>query len=75
MARLVDGLQRGSDTGVLTGIGDDCAVLQYCDDQLLLVTTDMLVEEQHFSLQWFSPQQIGHKAAEASLSDIAAMGR
>jgi thiamine-monophosphate kinase len=72
--RITRGLGGGPDAGVLLGVGDDCAVLPHRDGEVLLVTTDMLVEEDHFSLRWASPRQVGIKAAEANLSDIAAMG-
>lgn len=58
----------------VAGIGDDAAVLRYDDKKYLLFTTDMLVENDHFSLKYFSPQQIGTKAIEQNVSDIAAMG-
>ena len=66
--------QMSVSNSTIVGIGDDCAVLPYKDNELLLVTTDMLVDDDHFSLEWASPLQIGIKAAEANLSDIAAMG-
>ena len=59
---------------VLVGIGDDTAVLKYSKDEYLLFTTDMLVEDDHFSLGYFSAEQIGMKAVEVNVSDIAAMG-
>ncbi len=64
----------GSGAGVIRGIGDDCAVLPHDDGQVLLVTTDMLVEGRHFRRDWCTWRQIGLRAAEANLSDIAAMG-
>lgn len=59
---------------VVAGIGDDAAVLNYGKNNYLLFTTDMLVENVHFSLKYYSPQQIGMKAIEQNISDIAAMG-
>jgi thiamine-monophosphate kinase len=59
---------------LLTGIGDDCAVVSGGEKNDLLLTADMLVEKVHFDRRWFSPEQIGGKALRVSLSDIAAMG-
>lgn len=39
-----------------------------------IFTTDMLVESRHFSLDYFSPQDVGWKACAVNLSDIAAQG-
>lgn len=51
------------------GPGDDCAVLGR-----LVVTTDALVEDVHFTRAAFSFEDIGHKALAVNLSDVAAMG-
>jgi len=59
---------------VVAGIGDDAAVLEYDKNFYLLFTTDMLVENDHFSLKYSKPEQIGMKAIEQNVSDIAAMG-
>jgi len=59
---------------VVAGIGDDAAVLKYGKKNYILFTTDMLVENVHFSLKYFTPEQIGMKAIEQNVSDIAAMG-
>lgn len=67
-------LRKTDDPAVVVGIGDDCAVLGYTDDKYLIWTTDMLVEEDHFSLKWQSPFQVGMKLMEANVSDIVSMG-
>ncbi|MBN1961322.1 MAG: thiamine-phosphate kinase [Deltaproteobacteria bacterium] len=59
-------------TGIIVGVGDDAAVLAAKGDVVL--TTDMLVENKDFQLSWATFADIGHKAAAANLSDLAAMG-
>ncbi|MDI3257736.1 MAG: thiamine-phosphate kinase [Kyrpidia sp.] len=63
---------READT--LLGIGDDAAVLRVEPTGRLLVSTDMMMEDVHFSLKWMSIQEVGFKAVSAAVSDIAAMG-
>jgi len=58
----------------LTKIGDDCAVLPKDSKTDLLITTDLLVEDVDFKLEWTTPEFLGHKALAVSLSDVAAMG-
>ncbi len=58
----------------LRGIGDDCAVIPKDAGTDLVITTDLLIEEIDFRLEWTTPNLIGHKALAVSLSDIAAMG-
>jgi thiamine-monophosphate kinase len=58
----------------LTRLGDDCAVLPKDGQTDQLITTDMLVEDIDFRLEWTTPEFLGHKALAVSLSDIAAMG-
>ena len=65
---------RGVSGSVITGIGDDCAVLRVPRGHELLVTTDFSVEGVHFRREWHSPQFIGHRCLTRGLSDIAAMG-
>jgi thiamine-monophosphate kinase len=60
--------------GVITGIGDDCAVLRIGPGQELLVTTDFSLEGVHFRREWHRPEVIGHRCLARGLSDIAAMG-
>jgi len=62
-----------NDKNVIKGIGDDCAVI-YNGNKYLLVTTDMMVENDHFNLKWQTPQQVGMKLMEANVSDIVSMG-
>jgi len=62
------------DKAVVKGVGDDCAVLDTGTDRYQLVTTDMMVENDHFSFEWQTPEQIGIKLMEANVSDIVSMG-
>ncbi len=59
--------------GVSLGIGDDAALLADVGPEAVL-TADMLVEGVDFELGWASFADVGHKAAAANLSDLAAMG-
>jgi thiamine-monophosphate kinase len=61
---------------LLTGIGDDAAVIKMANDKqnYLLVTTDTLIANDHFNTRWSTAEQIGHKSVECNVSDIAAMG-
>jgi len=59
---------------VLTGIGDDAAVLRPERGMVDVITTDAIVEDVHFRREWASPEDIGHKALAVNLSDLAAMG-
>ena len=54
------------------GIGDDAAVLNY-GDRDILVSTDMLVEGIHFDLTYMPLKHLGYKAAVVNFSDIYAM--
>jgi thiamine-monophosphate kinase len=62
-----------SNETVLTGAGDDCAVLDFgLAEKLFLFKTDAVVEGIHFTRET-PPEKIGRKALARCLSDIAAM--
>ena len=65
---------RKTSTRVLSGIGDDAAVLRQSRDHDLVISTDLIVEGIDFHAEAMSPRLLGHKALAVSLSDIAAMG-
>jgi thiamine-monophosphate kinase len=66
-------LARGG-SSVVTGIGDDCAVLRVPPGHELLVTTDFTIENVHFRRDWHPPEFVGRRCLTRGLSDIAAMG-
>ena len=59
-------------TDILIGIGDDAAVVRA--PRSLLLTTDILVEDEDFRRAVHPPRLLGRKALNVNLSDIAAMG-
>ena len=58
---------------VVTGVGDDAAILRPAASGRLLWAVDTLVAGRHFP-EGADPAAIGHKALAVNLSDIAAMG-
>lgn len=61
-------------SSLLTGIGDDAAVIRQVTGRNTVITTDLLVEDIDFERETMRPRLLGHKALAVSLSDIAAMG-
>ncbi len=57
----------------IKGIGDDAAILQFGNDEEVLVSTDLLMEGVHFDLTYFPLKHLGYKAVVANISDIYAM--
>ena len=55
-----------------TGVGDDAAVLEFGNKEVL-VTTDLLLEGIHFDLRYVPLKHLGYKAAIVNFSDIYAM--
>jgi len=73
---LIDQIRRRVRVGasVVSGIGDDCAVLRVPAGHQLLVTTDFTLENVHFRREWHPPKVVGWRCLTRGLSDIAAMG-
>src|SRR5436190_1739464 len=59
---------------IVTGIGDDSAVLKIPKGHQALVTTDFSLEGVHFRRAWHPAESVGHRCLARGLSDIAAMG-
>jgi len=59
--------------GVVKGLGDDCAVIEV-GREILLLTTDQMVEGVHFLPERTDPAKLARKLLAVNLSDIAAMG-
>ncbi len=74
--KLIQQIRRLARDGssVVTGIGDDCAVLCIPPRHELLVTTDFTIENVHFRRDWHPPEFVGRRCLTRGLSDIAAMG-
>ncbi|PXX64131.1 thiamine-phosphate kinase [Nocardia tenerifensis] len=72
---MIERINRGrvQASGVLLGPGDDAALVAAPDGRFV-VTTDMLVQDRHFRLDWSSPEDIGRKAIAQNAADVVAMG-
>lgn len=72
---VIDRLVRGREqpAAVELGPGDDAALVSSGDGRVL-VSTDMLVQDRHFRLDWSTPHDIGRKAIAQNAADIEAMG-
>jgi thiamine-monophosphate kinase len=70
-------LRRALDTPkrapVVLGIGDDCALLSV-GAGLLAWTIDASIEDVHFRRAWLGLDDVGYRALQAAVSDLAAMG-
>ncbi len=56
----------------IKGVGDDAAVLNF-EDKQILISTDLLLEGIHFDLAYVPLMHLGYKAVQVNLSDIYAM--
>jgi thiamine-monophosphate kinase len=60
-------------SSTIKGIGDDAAVIDIGNEQVQLVSTDMLIEGVHFDLTYLPLKYLGYKAVSVNVSDICAM--
>ena len=63
----------GKGKDVLTGIGDDCALVKVGAEKFLL-KSDLFIEDIHFKLNEMNFKDIGKRAVARVLSDFAACG-
>ena len=73
IARIRSSLKSSQGRAIL-GTGDDAALIKTTPGKHSLFTLDVMVENTHFKLDYFSPQDVGWKALAVNISDIAAMG-
>jgi len=73
--KLIERIRRSvhGEAPVVTGIGDDSAVLRVPSGNELLVTTDFSIENIHFRRDW-PAELVGWRCLTRGLSDVAAMG-
>lgn len=57
----------------MLGSGDDCAVIAAPEGRFI-VSTDIVIEDEHWIRAWSTPHEVGQRAAAQNLADIAAMG-
>jgi len=72
---LIDHLTKNikiKNTSTKYGVGDDCAILEYGEKQVL-ASTDLLVENVHFDLSYVPLKHLGYKAVMVNLSDVYSM--
>jgi thiamine-monophosphate kinase len=75
LARRLERPSAGPRSGeVLTGIGDDAAVLRLPPGTELVATIDALIEDVHFRRDWARPADVGWKSLAVNVSDLGAMG-
>jgi thiamine-monophosphate kinase len=62
----------GSSPRVIRSVGDDAAVVRA--DRYAVTSVDAMVDGVHFRSDQLAPEEIGHRALAAAVSDLAAMG-
>jgi thiamine-monophosphate kinase len=67
IGRLIQG------DNALVGPGDDAAVVSTTDNKFV-VTTDTMIEDHDFRLEWSTGFDLGFKAVASNVADVAAMG-
>lgn len=60
-------------SSTILGVGDDAAIIATGGEEVLVVSTDMLVEGIHFDFAYTPLKHLGYKAVAVNVSDICAM--
>ncbi|MFC2123730.1 thiamine-phosphate kinase [Bacteroidota bacterium] len=68
----ISGYFKNQNESTLLGIGDDSAIIEAGEKNILL-STDLLIEGIHFDLSYAPLKHLGYKAIAVNVSDIAAM--
>jgi len=63
-----------NDKNIIKSIGDDCAVIKNDIEKFQVLTSDILIEDNHFLFNKISPYNLGWKSLAVNISDIASMG-
>ncbi|KTB48058.1 thiamine-phosphate kinase [Dehalogenimonas alkenigignens] len=74
--RIIEEIKKvepGDWDSLISGIGDDAALIEF-KSKYQLATTDSLIEDIHFEMNFLDWEALGWKALAVNLSDIAAMG-
>lgn len=71
LKRTISRLNKGEHE--LVGPGDDAAVIKAIDGSFV-VTTDTLVQDHDFKMEWSSSYDLGWKSVASNIADVAAMG-
>jgi thiamine-monophosphate kinase len=72
MIRLIR--DRFQNSGVVLGIGDDAAILDFPAGQSIVYCSDLVAENTHFVRALHPAQSVGYKAVAVNVSDVGAMG-
>jgi thiamine-monophosphate kinase len=72
LIEAIEALLEPESSRVIRGVGDDASVVRSAG--YAVTSVDAMIEGVHFRRGQLGPEDIGHRALAASLSDIAAMG-
>lgn len=62
-----------TDENVIVGLGDDAAVYRVCENQVHIMTSDVLFEGVHFDRTFMPLEHLGYKSITINVSDVIAM--